>query len=106
MRKGLLAATVFATLGFSQTQSVTFTYSGFPVPISPNEWNVVSVINIFVPKSLSVARVSASVQIQYSGAGDLNVYLYSAHGTRTKLLERNCGSLTNIDAAFDDAGSN
>jgi len=37
--------------------------------------------------------VTASVQVQYSGVGDLNVYMWSPSGTRTKLLERNCGGL-------------
>ena len=40
-----------------------------------------------------------------SGVGDLNVYLYSADGTRTKLLERNCGGLLNIDTTFDDSAT-
>jgi uncharacterized protein (TIGR03437 family) len=31
--------------------------------------------------------------------------MYSAFGTRTKLLERNCGSLVNIDTTFDDSAA-
>ena len=31
--------------------------------------------------------------------------MYSAAGTRIKLLERNCGSLQNIDTTFDDAAT-
>ncbi len=33
------------------------------------------------------------------------MYLYSPLGTRTKLLERNCGSLKNIDTTFSDSAS-
>src|SRR6185295_2403978 len=45
---------------------------------------------------------TATVQVQFSGVGDLNVYMLSPAGTRTKLLERNCGGLVNIDTTFDD----
>lgn len=103
MRQSLLILAAFAPLAFAQTQAVTYTYNGLPLPIFPNNSNTWSIINIFVPKSLAVAKVTASVQVQYGGVGDLNVYLWSANGTRTKLLERNCGSLQNIDATFDDS---
>jgi uncharacterized protein (TIGR03437 family) len=49
--------------------------------------------------------VTASVQLQYNGVGDLNIFMYSPDGTRTKLLERNCGSLSNIDTTFDDSAT-
>jgi uncharacterized protein (TIGR03437 family) len=58
-----------------------------------------------MPRSLTITKVTASVQVQYSGVGDLNVYLYSPFGTRVRLLERNCGSLVNIDTTFDDAAA-
>jgi uncharacterized protein (TIGR03437 family) len=100
--KKLLALLAFAPLVFAQS-TVTYTYGGLPVPIYPNDWNVVSVITLLVPRSLMVSKVTATVQAQYSGVGDLNVYLYSANGTRSKLLERNCGSLQNINTTFDDS---
>jgi len=31
--------------------------------------------------------------------------MYSPDGTRTKLLERNCGSLSNVDTTFDDSAA-
>ena len=102
MRKFVLLLAAVAPLAFSQPQTLTYTYTGLPLPIYPDDWNTWSIINIFVPKSLSVTKVTASVQVQYAGVGDLNVYLWSANGTRTKLLERNCGSLQNIDTTFDD----
>jgi len=103
MRKSVLLLAAFAPMMCAQTQTFTYTYSGLPLPIYPDDWNVVSFIRIFVPKSLAVSKVAASVQVQYSGVGDLNVFLYSSYGTRTKLLERNCGSLQNIDTTFDDS---
>jgi uncharacterized protein (TIGR03437 family) len=103
MRKRLIILAAFASAAFAQTQTVSYTYSGLPFPVYPNDWNTWSIISIFVPKSLSVTKVTVSAQVQYSGVGDLNVYLWSAAGTRTKLLERNCGNLQNIDATFDDS---
>ena len=102
MRKSLFALLAFTPLAFAQT-TVTYSYNGLPIPIYPDDWDTVSVIRLLVPKSMTVTNVTASVQVQYSGVGDINLYLYSAAGTRTKLLERNCGSLVNIDATFDDS---
>jgi uncharacterized protein (TIGR03437 family) len=105
MRKSILTLLAFAPFAFAQTQTFTYTYSGLPFPVYPDDWNVVSVVRILVPRSITVTKVTASVQVQYNGVTDLNVYLYSANGTRSKLLERNCGSLTNIDTTFDDSAA-
>jgi len=105
MRKSLLILAALAPLVCAQTQTLTYSYSGLPLPIYPNDWNTWTIIGVFFPKSLQVTKVTASVQVQYSGVGDLNVYLWSANGTRTKLLERNCGGLQNIDTTFDDSAA-
>jgi len=102
----LLAATAIMPLGFAQTQTITYSYSGVPLPIYPDDWNVAAVATVLVPRGLTITRVTASVQVQFGGVGDLNVYLFSPQTTRTKLLERNCGSLANIDTTFDDIASN
>jgi uncharacterized protein (TIGR03437 family) len=103
MRKLIVALMVFVPIAFAQTQSFTYTYDGLPLPVYPNDWNTVAVTSMFVGKSIQISKVTASVQVQYSGVGDLNVYMWSPAGTRTKLLERNCGSLVNIDTTFDDS---
>ncbi len=103
MCKPLLALALFAPLTFAQTQTFTYGYSGIPIPIYPDDWNTYSVISVLVPKNMSIAKVTASVTVQYSGVGDLNVFLWSPAGTRTKLLERNCGGLQNINTTFDDS---
>ena len=105
MRKSLLILAAFTPLMFAQTQTLSYTYSGLPLPVYPNDWNTWSIISIFFPRSLAVTKVTVSAQVQYSGVGDLNVYLWSPAGTRTKLLERNCGSLQNIDTTFDDSAA-
>lgn len=103
MRKSLLALAVIAPLAFGQSQTFTYSYSGLPIPIYPDDWNTVSVISLMVPRSIAVTKVTASVTVQHNGVGDLNVFLWSAAGTRTKLLERNCGGLVNINTTFDDS---
>jgi uncharacterized protein (TIGR03437 family) len=104
MRKLLLTLLAAAPLVFAQ-ETFTYTYGGLPLPIFPDDANVWSYANIFVPRSIQVSSVTVYAQVQYGGVGDLNLYLYSANGTRTKLLERNCGGLQNIDTTFDDSAS-
>ena len=94
-----------APVAFAQSQTFTYTYYGLPLPIYPDDWNTVAVLRLFVGKSIQISKVTASVQVQYSGVGDLNVFMWSPNGTRTRLLERNCGSLVNIDTTFDDSAS-
>jgi uncharacterized protein (TIGR03437 family) len=93
---------ILAPLVFAQAQTYTYTYTGLPLPIYPDDWNVVSIASIDVPRSLVVEKVTVAVQVVYNGVGDLNVFFYSPNGTRTKLLERDCGSLQNINTTFDD----
>ena len=102
MRKALLVLAAFAPLACAQVQSYSYTYSGVPIPVYPSDWNTWAVARIFMPRSVYITGVTVSVQVQFNGVGDLNVFLYSPAGTRTKLLERNCGSLVNIDTSFND----
>lgn len=102
MRKLIVTLLTFAPLAFTQTQSFTYTYNGLSLPVYPDDWNTVAVIRLFVGRSIQISKVTASVQVQFSGVGDLNVFMWSPYGTRTKLLERNCGGLVNIDTTFDD----
>jgi len=83
--------------------TVTYTYSGDPLPLPVDSADVAVLMKISVPRSLTITKVTASVQVNYPAVGDLNVYMFSPAGTRTKLLERNCGSLVNLDSSFDDA---
>jgi uncharacterized protein (TIGR03437 family) len=94
-----------APLALAQTQTFTYTYTGLPLPIYPDDWNVIAIGSIDVSRSIVISKVTVSVQVQYNGVGDLNLFFYSPIGTRTKLLERNCGSLQNINTTFDDFGA-
>jgi uncharacterized protein (TIGR03437 family) len=103
MKKTILGMLSFAPLIFAQAQTFTYTYSGLPIPIYPDDWDTVGVATIYVPRAISITKVTASVQVQFSGVGDLNVFMWSAAGTRIRLAERNCSGLQNIDTTFDDA---
>jgi len=96
---------LFSTLsGFAWAQdTVTASYNGFPIPIMPDYWDTISVAYITVPRALKMTKVTAKVNINYPQIEDLNVFLFSPDGTRTKLLEHNCGSVRIINATFDDA---
>jgi subtilisin-like proprotein convertase family protein len=83
--------------------TVTYSYSGYSIYIPKDSANIAAAASIIVPDALKITNVTAKVLVQYPYVGDLNVFLYSPDGTRTKLLERNCGSLQNIDTTFDDA---
>ncbi|HYI97957.1 MAG TPA: proprotein convertase P-domain-containing protein [Bryobacteraceae bacterium] len=84
------------------TATATYAYNGLPLPILTDSADTITVASITVPRALKMTKVTAQIQIQYPNTGDLNVYLYSPQGTRTKLLEHNC-SIANVDTTFDDA---
>jgi uncharacterized protein (TIGR03437 family) len=101
--KTLLLFLLVLSAGFAQTQTLTYSYSGPPAPIGYGD-NVAYVL-VQVPSALRITSVTTQIQVDYPQVGDLNVYLFSASGTRTILLQRNCGTLTNIDTTFADSAS-
>jgi len=103
LASAFLAATLAAGALAQTTETVTYSYSGYPIPILTDDADVISVAGIIVPRALKMTKVTAKVNIGYPQVGDLDVFLYSPDGTRVKLLEGNCGSLRNVDTTFDDA---
>ncbi|MEX0291070.1 MAG: reprolysin-like metallopeptidase [Flavobacteriaceae bacterium] len=79
--------------------------SGLPNTISstgtPTVTSTVSFIN-----DLPVADVNVSVDITHSFLADLVISLTSPAGTKVILTANSCGDLTDINAVFDDEGSN
>jgi uncharacterized protein (TIGR03437 family) len=99
-----LAAVIPAAAQTSVT--FTYTYNGSALPIYRDSADIISVANLFVPNALRVTKITATVDIEYPRPGDLNVYLYSPILTRTKLIERNCGSQGTVqNITFDDAAA-
>ena len=101
----LLASCAVMAFGQAVPVTVTYTYSGYPVWIAPDDYDTISIASIVVPNALKMTKVNATVNIEYSQVGDLNLFLYSPDGTRTKLLERNCSSLVNVNTTFDETAS-
>ncbi len=105
---GALALVFLALGGIGGAQAqdtVTASYNGYAIPIMPDYWDTIAVAYITVPRALKMTKVTIKVNISYPEIGDLNLFLYSPDGTRTKLLEHNCGDKRIIDATFDDAAS-
>jgi uncharacterized protein (TIGR03437 family) len=94
----LLACAAFA----QQTVTVTYTYSALPAPIFPDYSNIVTIAGIFVPQAIKMSKVTVQVQLAYPNSGDLQVFLYSPQGTRSILLQHDCG-VQNVDTTFDDS---
>ncbi len=110
MRSRLCALTasyilsIAVAVGQGAPQTLTYSYKGAALSIPVNSTNVQAVAEIYVPTALTVSSVTAQVQVDYPNISDLTVYLFSANGTRTILLNNDCAGLANIDTAFDDKG--
>jgi len=99
----ILAAFIIAPSAEAQI-TYTYSYEGAPLPIFRDSANVITVINLWVPRAVTITKVTANVEIDYPRPGDLNVFMYSAIATRTKLLERNCGNTGSVsNITFDDS---
>jgi uncharacterized protein (TIGR03437 family) len=93
---------VLGVTAFAQTQTTSVSYSGNPLYIAPATANVSTVGQIYVAAGLTVTSVTVQLNVQYPTVSDLVVYLFSARGTRTALLQNECGGLANVNTTFDD----
>lgn len=101
-----VAVAFFASgIASAQEETITHTYNGSPLFIAQDDADVFTLVRIPVNRALRISKVTVRLQIGFDRVGDLDVFLYSPAGTRTKLLEGNCGDLRNIDTTFDDAAS-
>jgi subtilisin-like proprotein convertase family protein len=108
--KQVLSALFFLASAIAQAQTsglqtVSYQYNGQPPGIPSSNTGVGALAEIYVPAGLTVASVTVQVQITYPRVGDLVVYLYSERGTRTILLNHDCGNLQNVNTTFDDASA-
>jgi uncharacterized protein (TIGR03437 family) len=89
------------------TESYTYSYSGRPLPIFSDDANIVTLAYVTVPRSTKIQKVTATVDIDYPQVGDLKIFLYSPAGTRTKLVEHDCGTKGTLrQITFDDSAQN
>jgi uncharacterized protein (TIGR03437 family) len=98
--------TLFAagcSLALAQT-SATFSYNGPSLPIYYDSADIGTVMNITVPAAISITSITTTISVNYPYTGDLNVFLYGPDGTRTILVERNCGGQsTLVNMTFSDS---
>src|SRR5512138_210550 len=68
------AAGLFLPAG-AQAQNVTYTYAyqGPALPIARDSANLITLANIFVPRAIRIAKVTANIEIDYPRPGDLNI---------------------------------
>lgn len=104
MIKNLSMVFLLVSAALFGQNTVTYTYNGPPLLIFTDDANTVSVASITVGRVFSIQKVTINVNVDYTPVGDINLYAYAPDGTRTKLVERNCGSQgTLINMTFDDA---
>src|SRR5689334_16813721 len=59
----------------AQTGTYTYSYDGPAVPIARDSANIITVVNIFVPRAIRISKVTATVEVDYPRPGDLNIYM-------------------------------
>jgi uncharacterized protein (TIGR03437 family) len=102
----LILSAVGCGVGLAQT-TATYSYSGASVPIFYTTGSAATFVNLSVPAALSISSVTTTISVSYPTTGDLNVYLFGPDGTRTILLEKNCGSqATLVNQTFSDGAPN
>jgi uncharacterized protein (TIGR03437 family) len=95
---------VLASVSAFAQQTITYTYSGAPLYIFTDDANTASVAGIPVLRSFDIQKVTITVDVAYAPVEDINLFAYSPDGTRTKLVERNCGNQgTLLNMSFDDS---
>jgi len=110
LTKSVVLTTLAGSLAFAQTSvpAVTYSYTGVPLNFSYSENSVATFAQIPVSSVVTITKLTVTVNISYSRVSDLNLYLFSPDGTRTKLLEKNCEGTPNatlVNVTFDDSAS-
>src|SRR5215467_9589806 len=107
--KAILLLTMGCCIALAQVVVIparNFSYNGPPQNISYTTGSAATFISIPVASPVSIAKVTVTVDISYPRVSDLNLYLFSPDGTRTKLLEHNCSGTSNatlLNITFDDS---
>ena len=70
----LVAMTLLLPSGSqAQTSTYTYSYNGPALPIARDSADIITLVNIFVPRGIQITKVTANVEIDYPRPGDLNV---------------------------------
>lgn len=98
-------AAAFSNASSFSTIFCAFTASGnVPVTIPTAAGTVTSTIAIDALNSVTISDLNVQLDISHSYVSDLNVRLTSPNGTQVQLFVNQCGSNSNVNATFDDAG--
>ncbi|TAI47219.1 reprolysin-like metallopeptidase [Flagellimonas allohymeniacidonis] len=82
----------------------TLEANNLPISISPAGTSTISTsVSIF--EDLSVSDVNIDLELNHTYLEDLVIHLISPAGTRVALISNTCGDLNNINAVFDDDGT-
>lgn len=98
-----LNTTPFA-VGYTVTTNCN-TYTNNNVTAIPDGSNSFSTSSINVPDNVIISDVNVGVNITHSYVGDLALVIASPGGTQVLLWQGQCGSANNINAIFDNSGS-
>ncbi|MEM8999469.1 MAG: reprolysin-like metallopeptidase [Bacteroidota bacterium] len=92
--------------GFSTTPlgCRSISANGLPITISASGTPVIS-SSVTFAEDLPVFDVTVDLDVTHSFLGDLIVSITSPSGTRVVLTSNSCGDRNNINAIFDDGGS-
>ncbi|MEM9647959.1 MAG: reprolysin-like metallopeptidase [Bacteroidota bacterium] len=87
-----------------QVDCKNFEVNGLPLVIPAVGTPVVSTTKQFF-EDLVVSDININLELNHTYLGDLIVSLVSPAGTKVALIANSCGELNNINAIFDDDGS-
>ncbi|MBC7523513.1 MAG: proprotein convertase P-domain-containing protein [Flavobacterium sp.] len=76
-----------------------------PIPISASGTSTVT-STISIPFAGSISDVNVSLNIAHSYVGDITASLTSPAGTSIQLFDGQCAGNNNVNATFDDSGTN
>lgn len=83
----------------------TITATNLPLDISPTGTPTITT-SISFPNDRPISDVNVRLDIDHNFVSDLNIRLTSPSGTSVTLVSGSCGNSRNIQATFDDNGSN
>jgi hypothetical protein len=102
---GMISTPYRFTIG--QKACTTFTSTNIPITISGSGTPTInSTISIPVGSNVIISDLNVTAQITHSWISDLTLTLISPLGTQIQLVSGQCADSNNMNATFDDSGSN
>lgn len=83
---------------------LTISAEGLPISISDGAPSTVTSM-VSLTQDLPISEIELALEMEHTYLGDLVISLISPAGTKVLMTNNSCGSLDNINAIFDDEGS-